>query len=226
MEHFLKKTTSVTSSMNQSGGSSSDIKSPPLLITQKLAGANATNSISQGEQRATSLFPSSYRPQMTSSTSATCNLTTPATSLSTCNNTPGSAKETAYITESVKKGLNSDSTFRNRQQVISNNSSTTKEKEYTEIECIAVPKLSPPQFKQGNRSKNVGGEKNEDLNSDLPAKSSHSSDDEDESSATTSTDSFSDCSDSSNECAKIDFEEEGGADDEDEGKLKCFIKKI
>ena len=95
----------------------------------------------------------------------------------------------------------------------------TEEKEYTEIECIAVPKLSPPQFKQGNRCKNVRGGKNEDMNADLPVKSSQSSDDEDESSATTSTDSFSDCSDSSNGCAKIDFEEEGGADDDGVGKL-------
>ena len=158
---------------------------------------------------------------MTSSTSATCNLTTPASSLSAWNNTPQSAKEPAYIIGGVTKGSTSDTTtFRNVPRVISNNSSTTVDKEYTEIECIAVPKLSPPQFKQqGNRSKNVRDRKNEDMNSDLQAKSSQSSDDEDESSATTSTDSFSDCSESSNECAKIDFEEEGGADDDGTGKL-------
>ena len=75
MEHFLKKTTSVSSSMNQSGGSPSDIKSPPLL-SHTITGSKTSNTLNQVEQRPASIYTSPYRPQLASSTFNSSKLTT------------------------------------------------------------------------------------------------------------------------------------------------------
>ena len=68
MEHFLKKTTSVSSSMNQSGEPSSDVKSPPLLSQNKV-GATLTNTTNPVGQRPSSIYTSSFRPQPAASIS-------------------------------------------------------------------------------------------------------------------------------------------------------------
>ena len=210
MEHFLKKTTSVTSSMNNSGESPSDVQSPPLLA-DRLTGSITSNSTNNVERRATSLFPSSYHSQMKSSISAASNLTNPISSLASSNKTTHSTKESLDDKEAILQQLqNSESSTKTGAN------KETKEKAYTEIESIAVPKYSQPKQKHQNRRKK------ENIRSN---KSGQSSDEGDESSTSTGSDS---CTNSSIDCAKLDFEEEvvGGETGYDEGKHTRLCKHI
>ena len=220
MEHFLKKTTSVSSSMNQSGGSPSDIKSPPLL-SQTITGSKTTNTISEIEHRPTGLYTSSYRPQLTSSTSSNSKFISNDISQTIANNNSHSDKDASLKPQSVSNESKSDTSSRAKEnsngvinEIKKDTMKTKQEKEYTEIERIEVPSLSMPQSKQGAKSASVRVGKKTESSTDPPMKSEHSSEDDDESSETTSTDSFSECSESSNECAKIDFGDEGGVDEE------------
>ena len=204
--------------MNQSGGSPSDIKSPPLL-SQTITGSKTTNTISQIEHRPTSLYTSSYRPQLTSSTSN--NIKLHDISQTTSNHNSHYDKDNLLKAQSVSKDLTSDTSSRTKENAngvtndIKKDSTKTKqEREYTEIERIEVPNLSMPQTKQGIKKANIRVGKKTESSTDPPIKSEHSSEDDDESSETTSTDSFSECSESSNECAKIDFGDEGGVEEE------------
>ena len=124
---------------------------------------------------------------------------------STDNTDKDSKFDRSSKTKENGKGENNESTDPSKR--------IKNEKEYTEIERIEVPSLSAAKSKPGYNSGWLQGGKNE-TSTDAPSKSGQSSDDEDESSATTSSDSFSECSESSNEeCAKIDFEEEGTIED-------------
>ena len=191
MEHFLKKTTSVSSSMNQSGDPPSDIKSPPLLSQTTATGLRSTNAANLVEQRPSSLYTSLIRPQPPPSISNTSHAVTINESNQNNSMSIGQPKS------------------QNGPKTLSDSSKNTTEKEYTEIERIEVPNLATHRCK----GEEVRSKKSE-TSTDPPMKSGQSSDDEDESSDTTSTDSFSECSESSNDCAKIDFADEDGVEEE------------
>ena len=178
--------------MNQSGDSPSDIKSPPLVSQTSTSGLIPSKSSSTAEQRPNSLYTTSYRPQ-------------PALSMSN------------YSQSSATNDSNKTMSSRPSTEALGNNSSengsktiqsskNVEERKYTEIERIEVPKHS-------TQGEDVRVRKSE-TSTDPPMKSGQSSDDEDDSSDSTSTDSFSECSESSNECAKIDFADEDGIDEE------------
>ena len=184
--------------MNQSGDSPPDIKSPPLVSQTSTSGLIPTKSSSTAEQRPNSLYTTSYRPQ-------------PALSMSN------------YSQSSATNDSNKTMSSRPSTEALGNNSSengsktiqsskNVEERKYTEIERIEVPKHS-------TQGEDVRVRKSE-TSTDPPMKSGQSSDDEDGSSDSTSTDSFSECSESSNECAKLDFADEDGIDEEG----KCRIR--
>ena len=219
MEHFLKKTTSVTSSMNQGGDPTSDIKSPPLIL-ETLSGARTTNSISQSDQAVSSSITKDYRPPISSSTSTNSNLTTSDISQAATQSKPGRAKESLQENKCSDKGISVDSSPKEyatgEHRANPQSSARLKgEKEYTEIERIEVPSLASSNVKKGHDAGSMRSRRRNETSTDVPSKSGQSSEDEDESSNTTSSDSFSDDSESSNECdAKIDFGDEGEADQE------------
>ena len=124
MEHFLKKTTSVSSSMNQSGDPPSDIKSPPLLSQATATGLRATNTVNQVEQRPSSLYTSSIRTQHPPSISNTSQVATIKESNQTNSMSIGQPKS------------------QNGPNTLSDSSKNTTEKEYTEIERIEVPNFA------------------------------------------------------------------------------------
>ena len=222
--------------MNQSGGSPSDIKSPPLLL-QTITASKTTNTLSQIEHRPTSLYTSSYRPHITSATSNNSKFTSNDISQTIANNNSHSDKDASTATSTVNKWLSDeindddslkaqsvskeskvDTSSRTKENANGVSNDTKKDsmktklaKEYTEIERIEVPSLSMPQSKQVIKSESVRVGKKTESSTDPPE---HSSEDDDESSDTTSTDSYSECSEASNECAKIDFGDEGGVDEE------------
>ena len=209
MEHFLKKTTSVSSSMNQSGESPSDIKSPPLLSQTATSGSRTSNTSNQVEQRPSILYTSSIRPQSHTSISNTSQVVTNMESNQTI------SRSQFQTTGETKANSNSmsmvHSNSQNGPKTLDSTKNTT-EKEYTEIERIEVPNFSTHRVKDEELRN-----KKSETSTDPPMKSGQSSDDEEDSSDTTSTDSFSECSESSNECAKLDFADEDNV--EEEGSL-------
>ena len=181
--------------MNQSGGSPSDIKSPPLLSQTSTIGIKPTIPTNQAEQRPNSIYASSYRQQPVSSVSN-------GTGVATNDN----SNKTVLKSDTVQsKELKENLRTQNGPKTL-DSSKNPEKREYTEIERIEVPKL----LSQRDDIRN----KKSETSTDPPMKSGQSSDDEDESSDTTSSDSFSEGSESSNECAKIDFADEDGIDEE------------